>query len=44
VVNSGCDKCDAKSKRITAKQTLVMVDGKLDEKKSKFEVPNPDDK
>jgi hydrogenase maturation factor len=46
IVNSGpgCPVCGKALVKATAKQTLVMVNGHVDEAKSKFETPNPDDK
>ncbi|RDD80263.1 DUF4157 domain-containing protein [Dyella tabacisoli] len=46
IVNSGtgCSACGKPQVKATAKQTLVLVNGKPDKAKCTFEVPNPDDK
>jgi hypothetical protein len=41
---AGCSVCGKSLVKATAKQTLVIVNGNVDKTKSKFEVPNPDDR
>jgi hypothetical protein len=45
IVDSGpnCSVCGKSQAKATARQTVVLVDGKADKDKSKFEVPNPGD-
>jgi hypothetical protein len=44
-INSGkgCASCANKSKKVSAKQYLKVVNGKLDKDASYFKTPNPDE-